>query len=122
MNNLQFLLAGIECKADHSITCMNPTEWFTPTEIQSEYKDMSSTDRIVWIRGEHTCWFRLDQVEIRNKIELPDDAELNSWLETATELRNYNAFHRPCSDVIKNAPNLLENAYLFASKIVKELK
>lgn len=71
MNNLAFLLAGIECKADHPITCLNPSEWFTPVDLRGEYRNWEEK-HMLFVRGEHTCWFRLDQVEIRrvNKPEI----------------------------------------------------
>lgn len=64
MNNLAFLLAGIECKADHPITCLNPSEWFIPTDIRGEYREWEQK-HMLFVRGENTCWWRLDQVEIR---------------------------------------------------------
>lgn len=112
MNNLEFLLSFIECKAPHPITCINPTEWFSPIDIRSEY---GFTQNKIFVRGEETCWFPLDKCEVRNKVELPDAAELESWRLAATALRQ----RIPHVETIR-AASLLENAYLFASKLIKE--
>lgn len=53
------LLDKRQMKSYHPITCINPTEWFTPTEVKIE------DDRVIWIRNDDTCWFRLDACEIR---------------------------------------------------------
>ena len=65
-DNLGFMLSKIEVKADHPITCLNPDVWFSVYEYQQEYRDYLGAC-VITVRGENTCWFRLDQSEVRMK-------------------------------------------------------
>ena len=53
------LLRGKQLSADHPITCLNPTEWFTPVTVKVE-------NGSIWVRSTSTCWFALHGCRIRD--------------------------------------------------------
>lgn len=54
--NLEWPYIGMPVKADHPITCINPTETFTIAEVKAE-------EGKFYVRGEHTCWFNWNMVK-----------------------------------------------------------
>ena len=53
------LLRDRELAADHPVTCLNPSEWFTPTKV-------SIDNGRVWVAGAETCWFSLQMCRVRD--------------------------------------------------------
>lgn len=51
---------GSMVKADHPVTCLNPTEWFAVYEIKYE-----PVHNKFWVRGENTMWFNLNMITLR---------------------------------------------------------
>lgn len=52
------LFKGKQVKFPHPITCFNPQEWTTITEINIQEDKM-------WIRGENTVWFNFVKCELK---------------------------------------------------------
>jgi len=57
-------LIGKSAKADHPITCLNPTEYFTIIDICI---DKTLKGYKVSVRGDDTCWFNVKSVMIKEK-------------------------------------------------------
>jgi hypothetical protein len=55
-----YALQSKAVRAPHPITCLNPSEWMSPTSARVD------SDARIWIRSEETCWFPLDRCQIKN--------------------------------------------------------
>ena len=53
-------ILGAKVRAGHPITVLNPEEWFV---VKRAARD--SITGVIRVIGENTCWFRLDQCDIR---------------------------------------------------------
>lgn len=59
IDNLMNLLIGKRAKANHPITCLNPEEYFIIYEVKLE-----NDDGRIFCRGENTCWFSANMLEV----------------------------------------------------------
>ena len=66
------LFQGIEVKANHPITSLNPTEWFTPIYVgfDTGLRAPEQEHQRIFVRGHDTMWFNLAQCEVRHAVSL----------------------------------------------------
>lgn len=57
LDKLKQLMIGKTAKANHPITCLNPTETFIIVDVKVN-------DNTIFVRGENTCWFGSNSYEI----------------------------------------------------------
>jgi hypothetical protein len=66
ITTIEKFFIGKEAKADHPITCMNPTETFIIIDVRVEETLLSQKDQghKVFVRGENTMWFGYNTWEL----------------------------------------------------------
>jgi hypothetical protein len=57
-------IIGATVRASHPITALNPEEWFVVAKAARD--DIS---KVIRVCGENTCWFRLDQCDIKKVVK-----------------------------------------------------
>lgn len=63
INNLEGMYAKPK---NHPVTSLNPSPWLI---VELKIESHPELEWAIWIRGEKSCWFRLDQCIILNKNE-----------------------------------------------------